>query len=196
MSPGLLTALILKYRYVILVPGAMTIGPLVSLVAGALIRFGTLDLAPTAACLMGAELFGDILWYWAGVHFGDSFVSRFGRFVGITAQRVASVKRLYHTHHDTIILVSKLTAGFGIAPAIFFTAGLSRVPFKRYMMLNVVGQIVWTSTMLAIGYFLGHYYLAFNSTLDRIFLIGTTLLVLAALFGFGRFLLNRASEND
>jgi membrane protein DedA with SNARE-associated domain len=195
MQAGLVLQLIAQYRYAFLIPGALFIGPLVSLTAGVLIRLGILELFATAFILMATELLGDVFWYWAGYHWGMPFIRRFGKFVGIHETRVEVVTRLYNEHHDMIILVSKLTAGFGFAPAIYFTAGLSRVPFRRYMLINIAGQVVWTSAMLAIGFYLGHFYLQVNGALDRTFFITTVLVSFAIVIGVGRHLWEDFTHN-
>lgn len=196
MEAGLVLQLIAQYRYAFLVPGALFIGPLVSLSAGALIRLDVLELWITACILMGTELLGDIFWYQIGRRWGEPFVHTFGRFIGIHAARVEIVKRLYHRHHDKIIIISKLTAGFGFAPAIYFTAGLSRVPFRRYMIINIVGQVIWTSAMLGIGYYLGHFYLQVNSVLDRAFFIASVLVGFALIVGVGHYVWERVSRDS
>lgn len=193
LNPSSVLQLLAQYRYEFLVPGALFIGPLVSLTAGVLIRLGVLDLSMTATVLMTTELLGDVFWYWVGNRWGDGFVRRFGRYVGITAELVARVRALYEIHHDKIIVISKLTAGFGFAPAIYFTAGLARVSFSRYMVINIGGQVVWTSAMLAIGYYLGHFYLQFNGALDRVFFIAFVLVIFGIMIGFGRYLWGKLS---
>ena len=124
------------------------------LIAGVLLKLEALKLVPTVIALAAGELGGDVLWYYLGRKYGESFIGRYGRYVGIKPHVVSRVKTLFADHHDIILFTSKLTAGFGFAVPVLFTAGLSRVPFRRYMMLNVAGQFLWTAGLLSIGYFL------------------------------------------
>ncbi|MBI2610591.1 DedA family protein [Candidatus Kaiserbacteria bacterium] len=188
MDPGFLMGLIVDYTYLIIAPAAMIIGPPVSLVAGVLLRLDVISIIPTALALAAGELGADILWYWIGRRYGEQFVERYGRYFGITESSIAYAKDLYSRHHDIIIFTSKLTAGFGFAMVILFTAGLSRVPFRRYMMLNIAGQFLWTAGLLSIGYFLGHIYLKVENTFEKMALFALVALVLASLFGFSRYL--------
>lgn len=196
MEPGFFFNLLLAYKYALMAPAALLLGPTVSLLSGFLLRLGYVELVPTWLALAVGELVGDALWYWLGRRWGDSFVGRFGRYVGITPDTLESVKHMFNRYHDAIIFFSKLTAGFGLAPAIFFTAGLSRVPFRRYMALNVAGQILWTSGLLAAGFFAGNIFASVNSVFGKVTSIGIVVLVLAALFGFGTYLKKRAEESD
>ncbi len=191
LSAASVLQLLAQYKYEFLVPGALLIGPLISLTAGVLIRLGVMDLWTTAFILMATELLGDVFWYWVGDLWGEGFVRRVGHFIGITEARVHVIRRLFHVHHDKIIIISKLTAGFGFAPAIYFTAGLSHVPFRRYMGINIAGQIVWTSAMLGTGYYLGHFYLQVNGALERMFFIAGVVVMFAAVAGAGQYLWSR-----
>ena len=38
-------------------------------------------------------------------------------------------------------------------PVILFTAGTVRISFKRYILLNVLGEIIWTGGLMVVGFF-------------------------------------------
>lgn len=180
MSAAAVLAFIAQYRYAFIFVSAPFLGPTVTLASGVLVRLGALEAIAVFMTLSAAELSADALWYWLGHRWGDRFVNSFGRFVGITPEREERVKRAYHRHHDSIVFISKITAGLGIAPVIFFTAGVSRVPFGRYMLLNVIGQVIWTTALLSLGYFLGHLYIGMSNALERVFFVGSALLLAGA----------------
>lgn len=186
MPDSALLGLLATYKYVIMAPAALLFGPIVSLASGFLVRLGVVALLPSCIALAAGELTGDVLWYWLGIRYGERFVGRFGHHFGITEERLTSAKELFHRYHDPIILISKLTAGFGFAPAIFFTAGLSRVHFGRYMALNIAGQIVWTTVLIALGYSIGHLYAQVGTVIGRVFFAAFVILVLAAVVAFAR----------
>lgn len=190
-----LTALILHYKYAFIFVAAPFVGPIVTLLSGALLRLGTLELVPVLIALMLSELTADILWYALGARYGERFGLRYGKHFGITHERIQHVRRAYHRYHDSIILISKLTAGFGIAPAIFFTAGVARVPFNRYMLMNLIGQVIWTPVMLAVGYYLGEGYLRVDDALGKLAYIGTALVVFATLLALGHYVGTRLFDS-
>jgi len=187
--------LIATYTYVVIAPAAMLFGPPVSLIAGVLLRLDLITLVPTCLALAAGELGADVLWYWVGRRYGDTFVARYGRYFGITKTSIAYAKELFEKHHDIIIFTSKLTAGLGFAMVILFTAGLSRVPFRRYMMLNIAGQFLWTAGLLSIGYFLGHIYLKVENTFEKMALFALVAIILVSLFGFSRYLRGGLHKN-
>ena len=182
------------YRYAIITPLAVIQGPLVALVAGFVIRFGPLLFVPTYFALMIGDLIGDIIYYWLGYRYGDRFTRRFGKYIGVTEKNVAVVKKMFEQHHLRILVVSKLTTGFGFAPLVLFTAGMSRVSFSKYMTINVLGQFVWTAILVAVGYFLGNFYVTANNFLEEIAVTAGLVVVCVCLFGFTKYLRNRALE--
>lgn len=188
MDPGTLMELVATYTYLIIAPAALLFGPPISLISGVLLRLDVITLIPTVLALAAGELGADVIWYWVGRRYGDTFVKRYGKYFGITDGSIAYAKDLFQQHHDIIIFTSKLTAGLGFAMVILFTAGLSRVPFRRYMMLNIAGQFLWSSGLLSIGYFLGHIYLKVENTFEKMALFALFALILASLFGFSRYL--------
>ncbi|MEK7480219.1 MAG: VTT domain-containing protein [Patescibacteria group bacterium] len=196
MEADLVTRLITEYQYVIIVPAVFLLGPIVSLVAGVLLRLDVIQLVPTSLALAVGELGSDVLWYWIGRRYGESFVRRFGAYVGITETSVRYVQGLFSKHHDLIIFSSKLTAGFGFALVVLFTAGLTKAPFGRYMMLNIVGQFLWTAMLLSIGYFLGHIYLRVGDVFEKIALLALIAIIVVSLAGFARYMRGMLDERQ
>ncbi len=86
--PNQLIALLLQYRYVLIVPVAIVGGPPFSILLGFIVRFSTLTFIPTYICLMLGELIGDAGWYWIGYRYGERFIKRFGKYVSITDKHV------------------------------------------------------------------------------------------------------------
>jgi membrane protein DedA with SNARE-associated domain len=185
MPLGTIGALILQYKYLVMVPLIPFAQPLVGMVAGLLARLGLMELWVVYVVLVTVALAGDIMWYWVGYHWGERFVGRFGRFFAVTPGHVESVKHIFNRYHAPILLVSKVTNGFGLAIVTLFTAGLTRIPFGRYMLLNTVGELVWAAMIVAIGYFFGEAYVRVHDLFGRATLTALFILFILALIGVG-----------
>jgi len=188
------TQLILEYKYLLMIPVAVVEGPVLSMISGVLLRLGQLSIIPTFAALAVGDLLGDAMWYWLGRRYGYSFVSRFGKYFSVTREHVETVRELFHVYHVRILLVSKVTMGIGFPAATLFTAGLSHIPFWKFMGLNALGQIVWTGLLLGIGFFLGNLYMNVNNIIGILSIAGMMGFFLLALYGFGRYLGNRLKQ--
>ena len=183
-----ITTLLFQYKYALITPAVFVFGAPVGLVAGFLLRLDVLEIIPTCLALAVGELGSDVLWYWLGYRYGDPFTKRFGRYFGITPTSVAYAKELYGKHHDIIIFTSKLTAGLGFSTLILFTAGLSRVSFRRYMALNIAGQFLWTAGLLSVGYFLGHILVDVSNIFEKMALVGLISILLLSTIALIKYL--------
>ncbi|MDE2038142.1 MAG: DedA family protein [Patescibacteria group bacterium] len=172
---------VLIYALVVLI--AIVEGPIVSIAGGVLLRLDLLpSFWPLYVALMAGDLTGDILWYYIGAKAGQPFIARYGRFFNITETGVKKLEAIFHSHKNLILVGSKLTTGFGFAPAVLFTAGLVRLPFRRYLVLNVLGQFVWTGGLIFIGYFFTHLYSVFNNLFARLSITAAVALIAFAVF--------------
>lgn len=179
--------LLLTYKYALMIPLAIIEGPILSIVCGFFVHTGALALFPTFLALAIGDLIGDALWYVLGRRYGHRFIARYGKFFSITEESVATVQRIFDTYHSSILLFSKLTMGLGFPGATLFTAGMTRIPFLKFMALNTLGQVLWTAALLSIGYYLGDVYVSLEGTFAIISTGGLMAVALLALFGFGRF---------
>ncbi|MDF1496461.1 MAG: VTT domain-containing protein [Patescibacteria group bacterium] len=95
---------------------------------------------------------------------GDSVGYQFGKYVGpklfkreksilFAKDHLLKAKAFYDKHGGkTIILARFMPIVRTFAPIV---AGAGSMPYKRFLLFNVIGGIAWTGSMLGIGYFLG-----------------------------------------
>jgi membrane protein DedA with SNARE-associated domain len=185
---------ILAYRYLVIVPGAIIEGPILSIICGLLIRLDLLGLIPTYLLLMLGDLIGDVIWYSAGFHWGKALVIRFGKYFSVTEKSLMIIEKLFHKYHFSILIISKLLMGFGFPGAVLATAGIVKLPFKKFILYNAIGQIIWSGALIAIGYYVGDTYLKINGGLGIFSLISVFILVIALLFGLAKYIRNRTIQ--
>lgn len=182
------------YRYVLIIPITIIEGPIVMVLCGFLLRFGTFDLIPLYAILMLADMIGDVGWYCVGRYWGLSFVKRFGRFFSITEKTLKRATELFNKHHNKILFISKITMGFGFAIVTLITAGITKVPFRKYLVFNVSGQFIWTAALLALGYGFGNIYTSIDKGFRDVAFVALIIIILAIVYGFGKYLKKRVGE--
>jgi len=174
--------------YLLIIVLACAEGPILSIGFGLLIKLGYFNFWPIYVALMLGDLVGDTAWYWIGRRYGKKFVARFGKYFSINLESISKVEKLFHRYDTRILIISKLTMGFGFAVVTLFTAGMSKVHFKKYLALNLSGQFIWTGLLMAVGYFFGHLYQTFEGIFARISITALVLLTCAALFGYGKYI--------
>lgn len=171
MSADQILILFTTYTYFILFPIAILEGHVISLIVGFLAQLGYVNPFIAGAVIMSGNLTGDILIYWIGYYKGEKFLNRWGKYVGITSMSIEKSKKLFSNHHSKLLFISKLTNGFGLMIAILFTAGLARVPFRTYLLWNFLGELLWTSLLITLGYLFGHLYTQIENVIFNIGLV-------------------------
>lgn len=194
MGISAIIAFFLQYKYSSLAVIAFLEGPNIMMVSGLLVKIGTLSLIPTYIALFIGDFLSDTMFYYIGYFFGNRFVRTFGSYFDITEGNIESMKRLFYTHKKKILMGSKLTAGFGFALATLMTAGMIRIPFGEYLLLNFLGQFVWTALLLSIGYFFGNLYVVIDNDAGRIFVVALAFITLYLLLRLSRHIGRQAKK--
>ncbi len=156
MSIAGLIAALEASKYFLLFGGAYLEGTVVMLTAGALWHAGVLQFWPAYIALILGDILSDTMWYFIGRIGARPFLLRWGSYLNATPEVIEKVERRFNRYHTSILIVSKLTMGFGFAVATLMTAGLMRVPFYRYFLINLLGGFVWIFALLEAGYYFGN----------------------------------------
>ena len=178
--------------YGIVVALACAEGPILSMVFGVLLKLGYVSFIPIYTALMVGDLIGDVAWYYIGRHFGHRFIDRFGKYFDITEESVEKVTRFFHKYKHRVLFISKISNGFGFALVTLMTAGMVRIPFWRYLAINLIGQFVWTGLLLGVGYFFGNAYMAVDNVIGKLSIVALFILIIFALNGYKKYLSRRA----
>lgn len=176
-----------NYRYLLVYVLALFEGPMVMVASGILLKLNFFYFWPIYFALMLGDFTADLVWYWAGYYGGRPFVGRFGKYFSLSPEILEKLEDFFHKHQDKILFLSKITMGFGFAVATLFTAGLARVPFKRYALFNLLGGFIWTGILLSLGYFFGNLYTTIGKGFRVAFIICLAAILLGALYGGGRY---------
>lgn len=145
-------------KYFLLFIGTIIEGPVVMMASGFLYKLGQFNFLPMYLLLVFGDFTADILWYCLGRFGTRSIFFKYGHFLGITPIILEKVEKLFRKYHKKILIISKLTMGLGFSTVILMVAGISKVPFKNYVILNLIGGFIWTAFLLTVGYFLGNVY--------------------------------------
>ncbi|MDD5721131.1 MAG: DedA family protein [Candidatus Pacebacteria bacterium] len=184
-------SLILSLKYLILFPIVVLEGPLVMMVSGFLVKLGYLNFLYTYLVLVMGDLFGDILWYELGNVFGMRFVNKFGKFFNVAEQNILKVKKIFHKHSAKILFISKITMGFGFSLVTLITAGLVKIPIKKFIFWNALGELVWVAVLMSIGFYLGNFYLKVDSFLGKLGILSLIVIIFVVLVSITRYVRNK-----
>jgi len=120
--------------------------------AGALAATGALDVRILFVLLAVAAIVGDSVNYWVGQRFGPRVFEEDMRF--FRREYLVRTQKFYEKHGGkTIFLARFIPIIRTFAP---FVAGVGTMRYRKFIVYNVVGALVWTSVFIFAGYFFGN----------------------------------------
>ena len=112
---------------------------------------------------------GDTLSFELGRRLGRDWLLRAGRRMGITAERLDRVEAFFPRHGGKAVFMSHfLHMGRVLMP---FLAGASRMGYRRFLIFNGTGCIVWAAVFVLLGYYAGASWRLIEEWMGRVGLI-------------------------
>ncbi len=125
-------------------------GPATTLLATAAAAAGLLH--PWLVFLFAAagNLTSDIVWYSLGRAGKIDAWKRFAAKRSLDPEIVSTIETGINNHAMKIMFFAKMTMSFMIPTLI--TAGLSKVPYRKWFPADFAGEMLWTGSLVLIGY--------------------------------------------
>lgn len=132
--------------------------------AGYLVHKGEMNLAFAFLAGVGGSLAGAVFNYYLCYFFGRELVLKYGKFVGITDEKMAKFEAFFNKHGEISTFNCRLIPG--IRQYISLPAGLAKMNLAKFCLFTALGAGIWVAILLGVGYFLGTNY--DHSTLSHI----------------------------
>jgi membrane protein DedA with SNARE-associated domain len=127
-------------------------GETVLITAGMLVHRGVLGFGEVLFFGILGAVVGDQIGYWAGRVGGRPFVLRWGKYAFITAERLGRAERFFARHGGRTVFLARFVTGLRVFGAL--VAGISRMPWGKFALYNVLGGTLWATAAVSLGYFL------------------------------------------
>jgi membrane protein DedA with SNARE-associated domain len=121
---------------------------------------------------------GGFAGYWLGARGGRALILRFGRLIFITPKRFELAEKVFQKHGSKGILLRCYLPFLCIWGCNL--AGIARLNFRRFAFFNIAGMVLWSTTNLTLGFFLGRSFDTLNKLLNGFVAIVVVLIVVAA----------------
>jgi len=133
------------------------------LLGGVLAATGRLSLPVLIALVVIAAVAGDSVGYEVGRHLGPRVLST--RLLRRHAGRLDGARRMLRERGGWAVFLGRFTAFLrALVPAL---AGVSHLPYRRFLLFNAAGALVWGSGVVLLGFSAGHSYPAVERALGR-----------------------------
>jgi membrane protein DedA with SNARE-associated domain len=126
-------------------------GPIATLLGAAAASLGYLNPAVVFFAAAAGNLTSDTLWYYLGYIGKIEWVNRFGQRLGVSVQKLVVLEDMLQKHAPKVLFFSKLTVS-PMIPALIAT-GLIKYPWRRWFPAVFAGEMIWTGSLVLIGYF-------------------------------------------
>jgi membrane protein DedA with SNARE-associated domain len=132
-----------------------------------------------AAAATGAIL-GDNIGYWIGREFGYRLLLRHGGYIGLTPSKIKLGQYLFLRHGGKVVFFGRFVAILRILAA--FLAGMNRMEWRRFLLANAAGAILWASAVGFGAYVFGKALLRVTEPLGIVLIVVSAGLIIGALW--------------
>ena len=150
----------------------------VLLAADAAARKGSLSLPVVIAIGSAAAILGSTVGYVAGRIGGRPLMLRLARLLHVRTSRIDAMDRFFVRHGGKTIFIGRWVIFVRLWGSI--TAGVARMPSRKFMLWNVLGGILWVSSLSLLAYTLGSVFKTIADKLD----LGAWILLPVIVAGF------------
>jgi membrane protein DedA with SNARE-associated domain len=137
-----------------------------AIIAGSAYAAGRhLNVVAVAVTAFLAAVTGDTVGYLIGRTGGRGLVLRFGRYVRLTPARLRRVERFMARRGPLVVVLARFVEGLRQLNGV--VAGISRMPWPRFVLCNAVGAALWVSVWSTAGYLAGNHIDRLSAVLHR-----------------------------
>jgi len=112
-----------------------------------------LNIVSVVATAATAAVVGQMIGFVIGREYGYRLLLRYGSYVRITESRIKLGEYLFLRHGGKIILVARFVPLLRSLAGIL--AGANRMPWRQFMLANIVGAFLWAAFFGFAAYFFG-----------------------------------------
>ncbi|GAA3720049.1 DedA family protein [Streptomyces tremellae] len=116
---------------------------------------GRLNMVAVVAIAVVAAVLGDNVGYAIGRFGGHRLVDRYGKYVLLTPERVKKAEEFFQRHGGKIVTVARFVDGLRQANGII--AGMTLMPWRRFLLFNALGAVLWVGAWSGVGYVAGQH---------------------------------------
>ncbi len=151
-SGGLILVAAIVFAESGLLVGFFLPGDTLLFAVGLAASLGQLPLVLTIAILSAAAVIGDNVGYSIGRRMGPRLFKKKDSLF-FQHEHIERAERFYEKHGGKTIIMARFTPVVRtFAPVV---AGIGKMDRKRFMGFNIVGGVLWCTTMVLLGYYLG-----------------------------------------
>jgi membrane protein DedA with SNARE-associated domain len=138
-------------------------GETAAILGGVAASRGPVPLAAVLAVVIVAAIVGDSVGYEVGKHFGPRLLDL--KIFAKRRERLQDAQDFLARRGGVAVFLGRWVAFFrAVMPAL---AGTAQMPYRRFLLVNAAGGIVWGAVVVTLGYLAGNSYARIEHTVGR-----------------------------
>lgn len=162
IDPATATALLKQWGYG-LVFAAMLLenaglplpGETITLLGGYAAGSGELEVFGVVLAAFAGAVLGDNIGYWVGRRLGWGFMLRVGTLLRQSPEQLESLRSGFLTHAGKSVFLGRFVAVLRVLAGPM--AGAVGMPYRRFLVCNAAGALLWSSTMVGLAWLGGRW---------------------------------------
>ncbi|MEZ0067975.1 membrane-associated protein [Streptacidiphilus sp. MAP12-20] len=151
-------------------------GETAAVLGGVLANQGHVSIGIMLAVVVCAAIAGDSVGYEIGHHFGDRILEI--RPLRRHRERLGKAQDMIRDRGAAAVFFGRFIAFFrAVMPAL---AGISHMPYRRFLLFNAMGGLCWGIGFTLLGYFAGQAYKRVEAQVGQVLAVVIAVIVLAA----------------
>lgn len=157
IQTSIIFSFISTYRYIAILPLAIIEGPILALFVGFLSHLGYFSIIPAYIIMILGDFIPDSIYYFIG-RFGhkEKILKRFNNKSGLLSKHLDNLENIWHKNSFKAMFISKLA--FGLSIPFLITAGIVRLPYRKFIWQALVITMFQYGVLMALGYYLSQSY--------------------------------------
>ena len=142
---------------------------------------GRLSIVGVIIASSAGAIVGDNIGYVIGRTGGYRLLKRYGRYIRLEENRLRLGQYLFHKHGPKVVFFGRFISVLRIFAA--FLAGVNHMHWRRFLLFNALGGIIWSTLYGLAAYLLGKQLLRLSGTVDLVLaIVGIAVIIAAIVF--------------
>ena len=150
-------------------------GETVTLLGGYAAGSGHLNVLGVMAAAASGAMLGDNAGYWVGRRAGWGLILRVGRLLRQSPEQLERLREQFLRHANASVLMGRFVAVLRVVAGPM--AGAVGMPYRRFLLCNSVGAVLWADTMVSLAW-LGGRWIPFSQMVGGVVNFGLGALLL------------------
>ncbi|ABF39633.1 conserved hypothetical protein [Candidatus Koribacter versatilis Ellin345] len=117
---------------------------------------GTIRIPLLIVVAIASAVAGDNIGYWIGLRGGRPLLEKYQKFFRISHQTLVKGEQSFERYGSATVFIARFV--FGLRIICGPLAGVLRMPWRRFLLFNVLGATVWVVAMVTIGALFGRHW--------------------------------------